>query len=50
MQKDTADTVMLELSGMRTPTKIDKRSLNMSLTSDEIEEFKVEKKTFEVKM
>jgi len=40
MQKDTADTVVLELSGLRAPTRIDSRSVSMHLTNAEIEEFK----------
>jgi len=40
MKKETADTVILELSGMRAPTRIDSRSMHMSVTADEIEEFK----------
>jgi len=40
MQKDTADTVTLELSGLRAPTRIDTRSMHMSVTSAEIDEFK----------
>ena len=39
-QKDTADTVALELGGHRSPTKIDSRSLHMTATVAEIEEFK----------
>ncbi len=35
-----ADTVMLELSGMRVPTKIQSQSIHTTLTRDEIEEFK----------
>jgi predicted transcriptional regulator len=40
LQKETADTVVLELAGMRAPTRIDTRSMHMSVTTDEIEEFK----------
>lgn len=40
MKKDTADTVVLELSGMRVPTKVDSRSMSFSLTSEEILDFK----------
>ena len=39
-QKDVADTVLLELSGLRSPTKIQSSSINMTLTSEEIEAFK----------
>jgi predicted transcriptional regulator len=37
-RKDVADTVLLELSGLRAPTKI--QSTNISLTAAEIEAFK----------
>lgn len=40
LKKETADTVVLELSGIRVPTRIDSRSVSMSLTPDEIAEFK----------
>ena len=40
LQKETADTVVLELSGLRIPTRIDSRSMSVSLTSEEIAEFK----------
>jgi len=40
MQKDTADTVSLELSGLRVPTRIDSRHVGVVLTSQEIEDFK----------
>ena len=40
MKKDTADTVVLELSGMRVPTRIDSRSMSFSLTTEEISAFK----------
>jgi len=40
MQKDTADTVALELAGMKAPTRIDTRSVHMSLKAEEIDEFK----------
>lgn len=39
-RKDVADTVLLELSGLRAPTKIQSSSINMTLTSEEIEAFK----------
>lgn len=39
-KKDVADTVLLELSGLRSPTRIDSRHLSMSLTAQELEEFK----------
>lgn len=40
LKKETADTVVLELSGIRVPTRIDSRSVNFSLSSEEIAEFK----------
>lgn len=40
LKKDTADTVVLELSGLRVPTKIDTRSVSTVLTAEELEEFK----------
>jgi predicted transcriptional regulator len=39
-QKEVADTVLLELSGLRAPTKIQSSSINMTLTGEEIEAFK----------
>jgi hypothetical protein len=39
-RKDVADTVLLELSGLRTPTKIHTSNINMTLTPEEIESFK----------
>jgi predicted transcriptional regulator len=40
LKKDVADTVMLELSGMRVPTKIQGQYVSTVLTKDELEEFK----------
>lgn len=40
LKKETADTIVLELSGLRAPTQIDTRNLNMNLSSDEIDDFK----------
>jgi len=40
LRKETADTIVLELSGIRVPTKIDSRSVNMTLSAEEIAEFK----------
>jgi len=42
LKKETADTVLLDISGLRAPTKIqsDHRSLNLTATAQEIEEFK----------
>ncbi|MBU2346541.1 MAG: hypothetical protein KJ888_20315 [Gammaproteobacteria bacterium] len=39
-RKDVADTVVLELSGLRAPTKIQTSSVSTILTADEIREFK----------
>ena len=39
-KRKTADTVMLELSGLRAPTRIDSRNINTTATLEEIEEFK----------
>lgn len=40
LQKDVADTVTLELAGMRAPTKIQSMSAHAVLTADELDEFK----------
>ena len=40
LKKETADTVTMDLGGNRAPTKIDTRSLNLTATTEEIEEFK----------
>lgn len=40
LKKDTADTVVLELSGLKVPTRIDTRSVHATLTTEELEEFK----------
>lgn len=39
-KKAVADTVVLELSGLRAPTKIQSQHVNMTLTKDELEAFK----------
>lgn len=39
-QKDVANTVVLELSGLRVPTKIQSASVHTVLSKDEINEFK----------
>ena len=39
-KKDVADTVLLELSGLRAPTKIQTHSLHTTLSKEELEEFK----------
>ena len=40
LKKKTADTITLDIAGMRAPTKVDSRSLHMHATVEEIEEFK----------
>jgi len=39
-KKTVADTVMLELSGLRAPTKIQSATMNYNLSKEDIEEFK----------
>lgn len=39
-KKNTADTVLLELSGLRAPTKIQSQHVSTTLTLQELEEFK----------
>ena len=39
-KKETADTVVLELSGLRAPTKIQSQSISTVLTPEELEAFK----------
>jgi len=39
-KKKVADTVLLELSGLRAPTRIQSQSISTTLTKDELEEFK----------
>jgi len=39
-QKSVADTVVLELSGLRVPTKVQSHSVHTALTKDEIESLK----------
>jgi predicted transcriptional regulator len=39
-RKDVADTVLLELSGLRAPTKVQTSNINMTLSAEEIEAFK----------
>lgn len=39
-KKAAADTVALELSGLRAPTRIQSQSVNMTLTQEELESFK----------
>ena len=40
IQKDVADVVVLDLAGMRAPTKIQSMSAHTILTAEELEEFK----------
>lgn len=40
LKKKTADTVLMDIGGHRAPTKIDSRSINVTATPEEIEEFK----------
>lgn len=40
LKKDAADTVVLELSGLRVPTRIQSHNINTVLTKEELEEFK----------
>jgi predicted transcriptional regulator len=40
LKKETADTIMLDIAGMRAPTKVDTRSLHAHATLEEIEDFK----------
>lgn len=40
LQKEVADTITLELAGMRAPTRIQSTNVNTSLTPEEIAEFK----------
>ena len=40
-QKAVADTVVLELSGLRVPTKVQSHSVHTNLTKDEIDAFKI---------
>lgn len=39
-KKKTADTVVLELSGLRAPTRVENRSMHMNVSKEDIEEFK----------
>ena len=40
LKKDTADTIALEIAGLRAPTRIDSRHVSYQATKEEIEEFK----------
>lgn len=40
LKKATADTVLLDIAGLRAPTKIQSQSMNITATKEEIEEFK----------
>jgi predicted transcriptional regulator len=39
-RKDTADTILLELSGLRAPTRIQSSNVSLTLSAEEIEAFK----------
>lgn len=39
-RKDVADTVVLELSGLRVPTRVQSQHTSVTLTAEELEEFK----------
>ena len=40
LKKATSDTVLMDLGGHRAPTKIDSRSVSLTASIDELEEFK----------
>lgn len=40
LKKETADTIVLDVAGMRAPVKTESRSLSIHATPEEIEEFK----------
>jgi predicted transcriptional regulator len=40
LKKETADTVLMDIAGMRAPTKVDTRTLHAHATLEEIQEFK----------
>jgi predicted transcriptional regulator len=40
LRKETADTLTMDLGGHRSPTKIEAKTLNVTATTEEIEEFK----------
>ena len=40
LKKEVADNVLLELSGLKAPTKVQTQNVSMTLTADELEEFK----------
>jgi len=40
LKKETADTVSLDIAGLRAPTKVDSRHLSITATPEEIAEFK----------
>ena len=40
LRKETADTLTLDLAGMRAPTRIDSRNVSTNASMDEIEKFK----------
>ena len=40
LKKETADTVVMDIAGMRAPVKTESKSLTLHATTEEIEEFK----------
>ena len=40
LKKETADTITLDIAGMRAPTKVDQRTLHAHATVEELDEFK----------
>jgi len=40
MQKETADTLVMDIGGYRAPTKVQSESAHLHLTKDDVEEFK----------
>ena len=40
LKKETADTIALEMGGLRVPTRIDSRSMHVSLSPEELNELK----------
>lgn len=40
LKKKTADTVLLDIAGLRAPTRVESKSMNITATREEIEEFK----------
>jgi hypothetical protein len=40
LKKETADTIVMDIAGMRAPVKTETKSLTLHATTEEIEEFK----------